>query len=221
MNSVSVENFLKNVFTLKRDEGKKASTTILAERLGISGPAVTDMAKKLSARGLIQYQPYKEIVLTEEGLTIAVKIIRRHRLWEMFLHQVLAMNLSEVHNEAELLEHQTSDALLNRIDKYLGCPEFDPHGDPIPNAEGSFQQHPNAKRMDEMNEGDQCLIVRLIYGSGDMQEYFKHFEIEPNASIQIKKIFSIDQSMEIEMNNKQITLSLPIQKRVYCTLITE
>ncbi|TLX74035.1 metal-dependent transcriptional regulator [Labilibacter sediminis] len=220
MNSVSVENFLKNIFTLKEDEQKKASTSILAERLGISGPAVTDMAKKLSLRGLILYQPYKEIELTDEGLKIAIRILRRHRIWEMFLHQVLHMDLSEVHNEAELLEHQTSDALLHKIDQYLGSPEFDPHGDPIPKEDGSIRKHTNAQRMDKFKEGETCQVVRLIYGSGDMQEYFTYYGITPNISFQVIKIFSIDQSMEIEIENKTITISLAVQQRIYCTTKT-
>lgn len=132
MNSTSVENFLKSIFTLRHDEGEKSSTTNMAMRLGISGPAVTDMAKKLSVKGLVVYAPYKELELTPAGLSLAVKVIRRHRLWEMFLYRVLKMDLGEVHREAEILEHQTSDSLLEKIDDYLGRPKFDPHGDPIP-----------------------------------------------------------------------------------------
>ncbi len=219
MNSISVENFLKNVFTLKNDEGEKASTTNLSARLGITGPAITDMAKKLSIRGLINYQPYKELELTQEGESIAIKVIRRHRLWEMFLHTVLDMDLSEVHTEAEKLEHQTSDKLLDIMDNYLGKPDFDPHGDPIPKADGSIHKHENAVKMDQLSEGDHCQIVRLIYTDNEVQQLFKYYNIETKSSFIVTKIFALDKSIEIELNAQQIILSQAIQKKIYCTII--
>ncbi|WP_066628301.1 metal-dependent transcriptional regulator [Labilibacter marinus] len=216
MNSISVENFLKNIFTLQNDEGEKASTSIMSARLGISGPAITDMAKKLSAKGLITYQPYKELELTTEGKAIAIKVIRRHRIWEMFLHQVLKMDLSEVHNEAEMLEHQTSDNLLEKMDTFLNHPKFDPHGDPIPHEDGTIQRHKNAVKMEDLKEGDNCKIVRLIYSDEEVQQLFNHYNIETNLSIKIIKVFKLDKSMDVELNEQRIHLPAAIQKRIFC-----
>ena len=129
--SVSTENFLKAIFHFQ-NEGLEANSSRMAKKLGISNAAVTDMAKKLSRQKLIIYQKYKGLKLTEKGRTLAVSIIRRHRLWELFLHDVLGLSWAEVHDEAEMLEHQTSNFLIEKIDKYLGHPEFDPHGAPIP-----------------------------------------------------------------------------------------
>ncbi|SMO76456.1 iron (metal) dependent repressor, DtxR family [Saccharicrinis carchari] len=219
MNSTSVENFLKNVFTLQYDEGEKASASKLSLRLGISGPAITDMAKKLSSKSLINYQPYKEIELTEKGKEIAITVIRRHRLWEMFLHQVLNMDLSEVHTEAECLEHQTSDRLLARLDDFLGNPKFDPHGDPIPHADGTIQRHKNSVKMDQLQEGDSAKIVRLIYADEEIERLYDHYEIRTNKQFSVKKIFALDQSMEIQMDDQKILISPTLQKRIFCTVL--
>ncbi len=220
MNSISVENFLKNIYTLKNDEGEKASASNLSSRLGISAPAITDMAKKLSAKGLLIYEPYKELELTPNGLDIAINVIRRHRIWELFLHKVLNLDLSEVHTEAEMLEHQTSDWLLSKIDNYLGHPHFDPHGDPIPRPDGSIYRHKNAKKMNELSEGDHCTIVRLIYSDNDVQQMFKHYKIKTDSTFKVIKIFKLDGSMEIELNGRNINLSKTIQKRIYCKNLT-
>ena len=219
MNSTSVENFLKNVFTLKNDEGEKASTSNLSARLGISGPAITDMARKLALKGLISYQPYKELELTEKGKEIAITVIRRHRLWEMFLHQVLKMDLSEVHSDAERLEHQTSDSLLARIDDFLGNPKFDPHGDPIPTADGTIHKHKNMLKMNQLKEGDNAIIVRLIYADEEIERIYNHFDLQPDKPIKVKKIFALDQSMEIEIEGQNILLSPAIQQRIFCTAV--
>jgi DtxR family Mn-dependent transcriptional regulator len=219
MNSVSVENFLKNVFTLKEDEGEKVSTSNLAERLRVSGPAVTDMAKKLSVKGLVEYTPYKEIEMTPEGRNIAVKVIRRHRIWEMFLYKVLQLDLHEVHDEAELLEHQTSDKLLDRMDQYLGYPEVDPHGDPIPTSDGKFQNEMNLVRLSQLTEGDEVIIVRLLYAHDDMHSLFQYYNIKTSKTLRVIKIFDVEQLMQIEMNEAIINLPLSVQKKIYCKCI--
>lgn len=216
MNSVSVENFLKTLYTLKHDEKKKLSATNLSERLSISTPAITDMAKKLAKKGYVVYAPYKAMALTDEGERIAIRVLRRHRLWELFLHKVLNLDLKEVHQEAELLEHQTSDKLTKCIDDYLGCPDFDPHGDPIPKDDGTVKGHENAIRLNELNEGDECTILRLIYGSGDLNDFFSHYEIEPNQVLKIIKLFKLDESIEVEKEDKRFAISLPIQRRMIC-----
>jgi DtxR family Mn-dependent transcriptional regulator len=216
MNSVSVENFLKTIFTLKEDEGEKTSTSNLAERLGISGPAVTDMAKKLSVKGLVEYKPYKEIEITSEGRDIAVKVIRRHRIWEMFLHKVLELDLNEVHDEAELLEHQTSDKLLDKMDQFLGYPEVDPHGDPIPTSEGKFQNEMNVVRLSQLSEGDKVIIVRLLYAHDDVHTLFKYYNIKTSKTLRVIKIFNVEQLMQVEMDKEIVNLPLSVQKKIYC-----
>ena len=127
----STEDYIKGIYKLRKN-GNGVSTSELARHLNIGDGSVTGMLKKLSDKKLIKYIPYKGVSLTESGTKLALQMIRRHRLWEMFLVQFLGYRWDEIHNEAERLEHVTSDAMERRLDKALGFPKFDPHGDPIP-----------------------------------------------------------------------------------------
>jgi len=133
--SQSVEDFLKKVYTLQQSV-ERVSTNALADALNITAPSVTDMAQRLVEEGTIDYRKYKGIRLTDDGEQVALKILRRHRLIELYLVQGLGYELHEVHDEAEALEHTVSDRFIAAIATKLGHPEFDPHGDPIPDVEG-------------------------------------------------------------------------------------
>lgn len=133
--SESVQNFLKTIHSLQQPQ-ERVSTNALAEALAISAPSVTDMAQRLVAAGLVDYEKYRGVRLTEEGEKLALKIIRRHRLIELYLVRELGYALHEVHAEAENLEHAVSDRFIEAVARKLNYPDFDPHGDPIPNAEG-------------------------------------------------------------------------------------
>jgi DtxR family transcriptional regulator, Mn-dependent transcriptional regulator len=131
----SVENFLKAVYSLQEDE-RRVSTNALAELLGITAPSVTDMARRLVASGFIDHEPYKGVLLTSAGREAALKVLRRHRLIELYLVRELGYELQEVHDEAENLEHAVSDRFVEALATKLGDPSLDPHGDPIPSADG-------------------------------------------------------------------------------------
>ena len=139
MASEQVEDYLKNIYQLQ-EGGGKVSTSSLSERLQISAPSVTEMIKKLAESGILTYKPYKGVELTSEGKRKALKIVRRHRLWELFLVEVLHYPWHEIHEEADRLEHMTSERLEERIDKALGFPHKDPHGDVIPTVEGDIER---------------------------------------------------------------------------------
>ena len=138
MSTISTENYLKKIFNHNKAFGEKINAVKLAQELSVSNAAISDMAKKLSKHGLISYEKYKGIELTDKGEQMALNVIRRHRLWELFLIKVLDIPWSEVHEQAEVLEHHTSDKLIDRIDEFLGFPDFDPHGHPIPRKNGSL-----------------------------------------------------------------------------------
>ena len=159
MPTQSVEDYIKSIFKLE-SSGEKVTTSALARHLGVGDGSVTDMVKKLSERKLIHYEPYQGVRLTESGRRMAMKTVRRHRLWEMFLVKYLGYSWDEIHDEAERLEHATSDELERRIDKALGRPKFDPHGDPIPSASGELP-YPKAGRLDDAAEGASVTIVRV------------------------------------------------------------
>jgi DtxR family Mn-dependent transcriptional regulator len=138
MPTPSVENYLKAVYHLQHDGDERVKTKQMAEQLDISLPSVTSMLKSLAEEGLVDYRPYKGARLTETGIKAALRVIRNHRLIEVFLVHTLGYGWDEVHDEAERLEHSVSEKLVSRIDDFLGHPKFDPHGDPIPSARGQL-----------------------------------------------------------------------------------
>ena len=145
MISHTEENYLKAIFKIAERENKTASTNSIAAILNTSAASVSDMLKRLSDKKLINYKKYKGVTLTTEGNIVATHLVRKHRLWEVFLVNKLKFSWEQVHDIAEQLEHIQSLELINRLDNFLNNPKFDPHGDPIPNAEGKFtlrNQHP-------------------------------------------------------------------------------
>lgn len=140
MSTISKENYLKVIFNQNELVNDFVTTSQMAQELDVSNAAISDMAKKLSSEGLITYEKYKGMELTSKGEKMALKVIRRHRLWELFLMKILGLNWSEIHDEAENLEHHSSDFLIDKIDEYLGYPEFDPHGHPIPKKERRYSE---------------------------------------------------------------------------------
>ncbi len=167
--SESVENFLKAVYTLQQAAraGERISTNALAELLGVKAPSVTDMARRMEESGLIHYRRYQGVTLTEAGRHIALQVIRRHRLIELYLVEQLNYALHEVHDEAERLEHAVSDRFIAAISEKLGHPAFDPHGDPIPQADGSIRRR-NLVRLSELGVNVEATIARFTAESNDM-----------------------------------------------------
>src|SRR5262245_8863176 len=138
MSNQSTEDYIKSIYRLQTGK-KTVLTSVLAKHLKIGDGSVTDMIKRLSEKKLIHYEPYQGVTLTEAGKRLALKMVRRHRLWEMFLVRYLGYSWHEIHDEAERLEHVTSDVLESRLDKVLGYPKVDPHGDPIPDVHGELR----------------------------------------------------------------------------------
>ena len=136
--SVAIENFVKAIYKNDKHDSNDTKPGNIAKKLGISNAAATDMAKKLAEKDLLNYEKYQALQLTDKGEKMALNVVRKHRLWEALLFKMFDMSLHDIHREAELLEHQTSDLLANKISEYLGNPKFDPHGDPIPNELGEI-----------------------------------------------------------------------------------
>jgi DtxR family Mn-dependent transcriptional regulator len=181
--SKSVEDFLKAVFTLQQQE-ERVSTNTLGDALNIKAPSVTDMAQRLVAAGLVDYQKYRGVVLTEAGREIALKVIRRHRLIELYLMRELGYELREVHGEAERLEHAVSDHFVEAIARKLGNPQLDPHGDPIPSAEGVIaEQH--LQPLTEVAPGVKVMIARLKTSDPEMIQHMLDRGFKLNARIEV------------------------------------
>ena len=163
MASLTVENYLKTVLQIqtKRD-CERVSPGALAVRLGVSPGSVTSMLKTLSESGLADYVPYEGVALTEAGRRLAMRVLRRHRLIELFLIDTLKMTWDQVHNEAEVLEHAVSDILIDRIDTFLGHPATDPHGAPIPAANGELREISSSVSLDMCRVGETVKFVQVI-----------------------------------------------------------
>ncbi len=161
MASLTVENYLKTIFQLDATGGQSIATGRIAEAMGVSPGTVTSMLKTLADGNLATYRPYEGVQLTSAGRALALRVIRRHRLIEHFLAHTLDLTWDEVHEEAEHMEHAVSDRLVDRIDQFLGFPKFDPHGDPIPTADGAIVEW-GAIPLAECDTGQEFRIVRVL-----------------------------------------------------------
>jgi DtxR family Mn-dependent transcriptional regulator len=181
--SRSVEDFLKAVFSLQQ-QSDRVSTNNLRDALNITAPSVTDMAQRLVAAGLVDYQKYRGVVLTDAGREIAVKVIRRHRLIELYLVRELGYALRDVHDEAERLEHAVSDHFVEAIARKLGQPQIDPHGDPIPSAEGVIPQR-DLRPLSDLAPGIPALIAQLKTSDADMLQHMLDRGFRLNAHVEV------------------------------------
>ncbi len=181
--SRSVEDFLKAVFTLQQ-QSDRVSTNNLRDALNITAPSVTDMAQRLVAAGLVDYQKYRGVVLTDAGREIALRVIRRHRLLELYLVRELGYELREVHGEAERLEHAVSDHFVEAIARKLGNPQIDPHGDPIPSPEGVIEQR-DLQSLASLKPGEQATIAQLKTSNSEMLQHMLDRGFRLNAVVEI------------------------------------
>jgi DtxR family Mn-dependent transcriptional regulator len=204
--SIATENFIKTIYQFHRLKGQDTRPGSIAKELEISSAAATDMARKLARKNLIEYEKYKALRLTASGEKMALGIIRKHRLWETFLFEVFGMGMHEIHREAELLEHLTSDFLAERISDFLGHPTTDPHGDPIPNHKGEISEIPGTVLLSQAMAGATYSISRL---SGTDKSFFDFCQtrgLTPGAEILVKLQLQSPRMTEIELDNTVLLL---------------
>lgn len=218
MASEQVENYLKNIYKLQSTEGK-VTTSSLSERLQISAPSVTEMIKKLADEGSVTYTPYKGVELTDAGRKRALRIIRRHRLWELFLVEVLKYPWDEIDEEAERLEHITSEKLEQRLDKALGFPRRDPHGDVIPTIEGGVEDL-NQSSLAEAKPGVTLVIARVSDSSPEILQYAAKMGIKLNRKIKVKERIEFDGSLRVEVGRKEQFISFKLAKNIFVEAIS-
>ncbi len=199
--SASKENYIKAIFHLQQEE-ESVTTNALAEALQTKPASVTDMLKKLKTQKLLQYEKYHGVKLTPEGKKLAVQIIRKHRLWEYFLVERLHFGWEEVHDIAEELEHISSKKLIDRLDAFLDFPKADPHGDPIPDANGKMPLLQQSAVYD-MPVNSSGVVNGISDQSAEMLELLKHKNIQLGTRLEIKRKFDVDGSVEIKIRNQQ------------------
>ncbi|MGB1307390.1 MAG: metal-dependent transcriptional regulator [Oceanihabitans sp.] len=213
--SVAIENFVKAIYKNDKNDGNDTKPGNIAKKLGISNAAATDMAKNLANKNLIKYEKYKALELTKDGEKLALKVIRKHRLWEAFLHKTFDMSLHEIHKEAELLEHETSDFLADKISDYLGNPKFDPHGDPIPNAQGVITTKDTSITLSKTQEGKKYIISRLMSDDKEFFEFCALNGLKYGNKITVTKQFASNKMTQINSNNNTILLNEDFTKIIY------
>lgn len=214
------EDYLKAVFKITERSQSSASTNSIADHLSTAPASVTDMVKKLDKKGLVVYQKYKGVYLSESGKKIATQLIRKHRLWEVFLHDKLKFPWEQIHEIAEDLEHIDSADLINRLDNFLGNPRFDPHGDPIPNAEGKFMLRKQCT-LDELVKGQRCVLVGVSEHSVSFLQYLNDFKIKLGTQFQILDVQPFDKVMIVKKDEepKSITLGHRVTKNLLVKIV--
>ena len=214
MKNISKEDYLSAIYKF-RDEDGEIKPNLIADTLDISNAAVTDMLRKLSTDGLVVYKKYKGIKLTVEGENYAKNMVRRHRIWETFLNRILGMPWDKVHEEAEKLEHSSSDELINRIEEYLDYPETDPHGYPIPNRKGKLPKHKIAVAISELNKNEKAEVIRVNDTNSRLLSYLSKIGIDLGKEISIKDVLDFDGSMLLKINNKEVNISKAIASNIF------
>ena len=200
---IGVEDYLKVIYVLSRIKKGPVRTSDIASKLSITRGAVTLMVKKLADKRYLNYSRYQGVVLTRKGKDIGHSMLRRHRLIELYLNQKLDVSADAVHVEAEALEHAVSDYLIDKIDIALDYPKFDPHGDPIPQKDGSFPLHQDVKKLADCAEHDFGRIVRLSCDDQAFLQYLQSHNIQLNQHITIQTFYSFDQSVDVLVGKTQ------------------
>ncbi|RPI18284.1 MAG: metal-dependent transcriptional regulator [Ignavibacteriae bacterium] len=211
--SKSKEDYLKYIFLLQ-SEDKKVTTSALAGKLNISPASVSEMVAKLSKEGLIKNTPYHGFQLTKQGEKIAVNLVRKHRLIEVFLQEHLKYRWEEVHNEAEKLEHVCSDVFIDKLEEYLNFPKFDPHGDPIPDKHGKLE-NPDNMILSKSKEGKYYIVAKVKDSFDEILKYMSRIGIRLNSKIHLTEKISFDESVLISVNNKKHLLSKKMADNIY------
>ncbi len=215
--STTEENYLKAIFKVSEKLQKPASTNAIATEIATSAASVTDMLKRLSEKGLLNYEKYKGVTLTDQGQQLATTLIRKHRLWEVFLVDKLHFSWDEVHEIAEQLEHIKSPELIVRLDEYLAFPKFDPHGDPIPDAEGNFTYR-NQVLLHKLQTNEHGVVVGVQEHSPAFLQYLDRIDLRLGTQIEVLEHFEFDESIQVKLNNdRELLLSQKVCQNLFVT----
>jgi len=215
MVSQSEENYLKNIYLLVEKNGiAPVTTNELSEVMNTKAASVTDMLQRLSVKKLLHYKKYQGVLLTHNGKSKAISIIRKHRLWEYFLVEKLKFQWDEVHSVAEELEHISSDVLVDKLDAFLGHPKFDPHGDPIPNHLGKIASL-NFKNLSSLKINDRGKVAAVVEQQPAFLKHLDKLHIHMGTPVKVVEKVEFDKSMGIVINNNfTANISFEIAKNI-------
>lgn len=210
----SEENYLKAIFHLGGNESLPISTNAIAEEMETKPSSVTDMARRLAEKQLVNYVKYQGVSLTDKGTKTALSIIRKHRLWEVFLVKKMDFNWDEVHEVAEQLEHIKSEKLIDKLDALLDFPKYDPHGDPIPTKNGEFQER-DKQLLSELAVNAKGVCVGVKDTSSSFLRFLDKNEIALGDSIEVLDIEEFDDSYLIKIDGRQLHISNQIATNLF------
>ncbi len=213
MRTSSEEDYLKAIYALSYNNNG-ASTNALANHLNMKASSITDMLKKLSDKGWVNYEKYKGASLNLNGKIIALSIVRKHRLWETFLVNKLNFKWDQVHEIAEQLEHIKSNELVDRLDDFLGNPKFDPHGDPIPNKDHEITDFRKRSYLSEVEVNRDVIIIGVKDSSAQLLQYLEKENMILGKNIIVLEIHDFDKSLRISINGKELNISERVAQNV-------
>ncbi|MBP7184582.1 MAG: metal-dependent transcriptional regulator [Saprospiraceae bacterium] len=209
------DNYLKTIFSLRKSGDETVSNSAIAIQMGTSAASVTDMIKRLSEKGLLTYVKYRGVLLTYNGLLYAKSLIRKHRLWEVFLVEKLKFAWDEVHEIAEELEHVNSEKLVRKLDKYLGFPKIDPHGNPIPDEK--FNYIPTIqKNLNSIKVGQKCAIVGVGIDSSEFLKHLNELNLRIGANVSCIEKSNFDNHMKLKVNKQsEVLISEKVAEQIF------
>jgi len=213
MQSLTEENYLKIIYHLSENNDNAVQTNAIAEKMQTKAASVTDMIKKLADKRLVDYKKYQGVKLTENGRLTAINVVRKHRLWEVFLVEKLNFKWDEVHDIAEDLEHINSTELIERLDEFLAFPKSDPHGDPIPDKNGKFDAIPFTK-LSKLAPGSTGLITGVSEHSSLFLKHLEKLGLTLGKALQVKEITDFDGSVELIVEQKNISVSREVARHI-------
>lgn len=217
--SFTEENYLKVIHRLSEATSEDISTNAVAELMQTKAASVTDMLRKLADKGWVNYQKYQGVRLSAEGEKIALSIVRKHRLWEVFLVDKMGFNWDEVHEIAEQLEHIESDQLVNKLDEYLGFPKTDPHGDPIPNKEGILPELAYS-HLSDIKATKTCKLMGVAQDSAVFLQLLTKLNLSLGAKLDIQEINEFDRSIFVSINDASpIFISHEVAKNILVKIL--
>jgi DtxR family Mn-dependent transcriptional regulator len=216
MHTLAEENYLKAIFKLSQIT-ENVSTNQIAAELATKASSVTDMLRKLAEKTLINYTRYQGVSLTRAGEKVAINIIRRHRLWEYFLVEKLHFKWDEVHDMAEEMEHISSDALIDRLDEFMGFPARDPHGDPIPDNKGNFKKN-DLKPISAIGVNECGIISGVKDHSTAFLQYLEKQGLTMGKKITVQEIITYDNAVILDIDNKHLQISRDVANNLLIAL---
>nr|WP_304608067.1 metal-dependent transcriptional regulator [Lentiprolixibacter aurantiacus] len=216
--SHSEENYLKAIFHLGGEGKQSVATNAIARSIKTKPSSVTDMMKRLAEKDLVNYRKYKGVSLTEEGKKAALSIIRKHRLWEVFLVEKLNFSWDEVHEVAEQLEHIQSEKLVDLLDEHLGFPQYDPHGDPIPGKDGNYPSR-EKQLLSQFPEDSRGICIGVKDSSASFLKYLDRNKISLGDTIHVLEREDFDNSLLVNIGNRKMQISHQIAANLYLKML--